>query len=235
MQTLPSSSSADDLDDSMLARAIAAGDRNAFEALMRRHNRLLFRTARSLLRDDAEAEDAVQEAYLHAYRAIAHFRNDAKLSTWLTRIVINESTARLRKANRRAEIIPLERDTPMENVDDETTIEGRRVEQPDHAALRGQMRRLLEANIDALPENYRVVFVLRAVEEMSVEETARCLELPSGTVRIRFFRARAMLREALARQADLATEEAFGFDGARCDRVVDRVLARLDSTPSGNA
>jgi RNA polymerase sigma-70 factor (ECF subfamily) len=200
--------------DEALVERVRAGDLAALEVLMRRHNRLLYRTARAILRDDAEAEDAVQEAYLHAYRALGTFRGDAKFSTWLVRIAANEALMRRRRTRCEAEVVPMDATIEMAAQAQET--------QGDH-----MLRRLLEKRIDALPEGYRAVFVLRALEELSVEETAAALELPEATVRTRFFRARALLREALAREIDLTMEDAFGFAGARCDRMVGKVLARI--------
>jgi RNA polymerase sigma-70 factor (ECF subfamily) len=213
-------------DNALIAQA-ATGDARAFEALMRRYNRMLFRTARAILRDDAEAEDALQEAYLQAYRSLASFRAEAKLSTWLARIVANEALMRRRKQTRRADILPMQSaDTPEVEQVMQTDSDNA----PDMRAARGEMRRLLEAQIDALPETYRTVFMLRAVEELSAEETASVLEIPAATVRTRLFRARSLLREALAQKIDLACEDAFSFAGERCDRVVAGVLARLSPT-----
>ena len=219
-------------DDTALARRVAQRDERAFEALMRRHNQLLYRLARSILKDDAEAEDAVQEAYIAAYRNIAAFRGGAKLSTWLARIVINESYMRLRKRKRRAAIVvPLEAadgaGTGREPSLEEEAMAGEMAERPEAAAMRAELRRLLERRIDALPEQFRVVFILRDVEELSVEETAECLDVPPATVRTRAFRARALLRESLSRDFDAATVEAFGFAGERCDRIVESVLERV--------
>jgi len=211
-----------DAPDAELAGRVAAGDTVAFEILMRRHNRMLFRTARAILRDDAEAEDALPEAYLQAYNAIGSFRSDAKLSTWIARIVANEALMRLRKQTRRAAIVPLQPGAaldPIPDTDMNTT--------PERSAEREQMRRLLEAEIDSLPDDYRTVFMLRAVEELSVEETADVLGIPLATVRSRLFRARGLLRAALAAKIDFAYEAAFGFAGERCDRIVANVLARL--------
>jgi RNA polymerase sigma-70 factor, ECF subfamily len=213
-------------DNALIAQA-AAGDARAFEALMRRYNRMLFRTARAILRDDAEAEDALQEAYLQAYRSLASFRAEAKLSTWLARIVANEALMRRRKQTRRAEILPMQ---SADTAQVEQVMETDSDNAPDTRAARGEMRRLLEAQIDALPETYRTVFMLRAVEELSAEETAAVLEIPPATVRTRLFRARSLLREALAQKIDLACEDAFSFAGERCDRVVAGVLARLSPT-----
>jgi RNA polymerase sigma-70 factor (ECF subfamily) len=215
-----------DASDAELARRVAGGENAAFETLMRRHNRTLFRTARAILRDDAEAEDTLQEAYMQAYQAMGSFRGEAKLSTWLARIVANEALMRLRKRTRRAEIVPLQSSAAIANFNEipDPSME----ESPENSAQRAQTRRLLEAQIDALPDAYRTVFVLRAVEEMSVEETAAVLRIPEATVRSRFFRARSLLREALATKIDLACEEAFAFAGERCDRIVANVMERIE-------
>jgi RNA polymerase sigma-70 factor, ECF subfamily len=213
--------------DALIARRIAGGDRDALRQLMRRHNQALFRVARSILKDDAEAEDAVQEAYLLAYGALGEFRGEAKLSTWLTRITVNESIARARKRKRGAEVIQLGADTPAGIAATAAHSDRHAPEQPEQDALRAETRRLLERNIGALPDAFRTVFVMRALEEMSVDETAAVLGIPVSTVRTRFFRARGMLRESLARDIDFAFEDAFSFAGERCDRIVAAVLARL--------
>jgi RNA polymerase sigma-70 factor (ECF subfamily) len=217
------------LGDHELAARAAAGDGPAFAAIMRRHNRLLFRTARSILKSDVEAEDALQDAYLRAWRAMDSFRSEAKLSTWLARIVINECLGRLRRG-RGAQVIPMEptadqqHDLMEERMEDDPDL------QPDRMAMRGEMRRLMESCIDRLPETFRTVFILRAVEEMSVEDVAVALELPEATVRTRLFRARGLLREGLSRDIDVATSDAFSFDGERCDRIVARVMQRAGLT-----
>ena len=214
--------------DEELVPLVARGDEAAFRVLMRRYNQKLYRTARAILRDDAEAEDALQDGWLQAYRAMPAFRGDAKLSTWLVRIVANEALQRRRKVRRTAEVIPM-------SIDDEAgerpVIAEARDESPSAApeteALRGEMRRMLEKRIDLLPDAFREVFVLRAVEEMSVEEAAAALEIPEATVRTRFFRARALMRAALERELDFAIDEAFSFAGARCDRIVAAVQSRI--------
>ena len=226
MTTSTSRATVDDLaSDATLAARVAARDAGAFETLMRRHNRRLFRVARAILRSDDDAEDAVQDAYLAAYRAIGTFRGDAKLSTWLTRIVVNEAYGRLRKAGG-ARVVPLPEMHDM-SEDDLAAPAGAAPERPDQAASRAELRRLLERHIDGLPEQFRTAFMLREVEELSVEEAATALGVPEATVRTRAHRARALLRAALAREIDIATLDAFGFAGERCDRVVARVLARL--------
>lgn len=220
------------LSDAEIVQAIRAGERHGFEWLMRRFNRVLYRTARSIVKNDAEAEDVLQESYLHAFQALHGFRGESSLATWLTRIVINEGIARTRKSARRAEIIDINGDIQWDDVErhqleSETRMDQAKVEQPDEAALRAETRRLIEAKIDGLPDVFRTVFMLRGVEEMSVEESASCLNIPEATVRTRYFRARGMLREALSREIDHGMESAFSFDGARCDRIVAATLARL--------
>ncbi|CAL8478460.1 RNA polymerase sigma factor [Caballeronia sp. S22] len=212
-------------DDLSIARRIVAGDRAAFDLLMRRHNRRLYRLARATLRNDAEAEDALQDAYLHAYRSMSQFRGDAQLSTWLSRLVLNECFARIRRSARRQNVIPIV-DAPdwVEQAEAMTSHEN---SAPDDALARSQVRALLERKLDALPELFRIVFVLRSIEEMTVEETAQCLNIPEATVRSRHFRARGMLRESLAQSFDLAERDVFEFGGARCDRIVERVLSKL--------
>ena len=205
----------------LLERA-RAGDTVALELLMRRHNRVLYRTARAILRDDAEAEDVVQETYLRAFRGIEAFRGDSAVSTWLVRIAANEALMRRRRRTRQAEVFPIDDNGAhlMESIAD--TAAG-----PEASALGAEVRALLERRIDALPDLYREVFVMRAVEEMSVEETSAALGLPEATVRTRFFRARALLRGSLEREIDEGLGNAFSFAGERCDRIVEGVLAAL--------
>ncbi|MDQ6640034.1 MAG: RNA polymerase sigma factor [Pseudomonadota bacterium] len=219
--------SADDEGDAALVARIVGGDRAGFEQLMRRHNSALFRSARAIVRDDADAEDVLQEAYIAAYRHLAEFRGEARLSTWLTRIVINQALGRLR-SRRRDNVIELLEDrvqsapAPMEEAMDEDHGAS-----PEVGAMRAELRRLLEKKIDALPLAFRTAFILREVEEMTIEEAADCLSIPAATVRTRVFRARALLRASLAEEMDLATGDVFAFAGARCDRIVAGVLARL--------
>ncbi|MDY0749002.1 RNA polymerase sigma factor [Paucibacter sp. R3-3] len=214
--------------DTELVQRATGGEAAAFEAIMRRHNRLLFRTARSIVRSDPEAADILQEAYLRAWRGIASFRAEAKLSTWLVRIVVNEALGRLR--SRDANVNPL--DVAVESTDAETQAMWHEDPDngPDRMVMRAQMRRLIEAHIDVLPDAFRSVFLLRAVEELSVEEVSEVLGIPEATVRTRFFRARSLMREGLSRDIDMATCDAFSFDGERCDRIVAAVLTRLPAS-----
>ena len=173
-------------DTELVARTLA-GDMRALKALMRMHHRMLFRTARAILRDDAEAEDAVQEACLQAYRALGTFRGESKLSTWLVRITANEALMRRRRNAKTAARMDVEPDELASGqAGPETTAHG------------GEMRQVLEARIGALPEVFRTVFLMRAIEEFTVEETAAALGIPEITVRTRYFRARKLLRKAMA-------------------------------------
>ena len=216
-----------DESDVALAASAAAGDVAAFERIMRRHNRMLFRTARSILRHDADAEDCLQNAYLAAWKSIGSYAGGAKLSTWLARIVINEALGRKRREARRAAVIPIESTADIEALADEAGDDARTERNPEAETMRHELRTLIERRIDALPEVFRSVFVLRALEELTVEETAALLDIPEATVRSRYFRARGLLRESLAREVDTAIDDAFAFDGDRCDRVVAGVLARI--------
>lgn len=211
-------------DEASLIRRVAEGDRSAFESLMRRHNRRLYRLARATLRDAKEAEDALQDAYLQVWRSIGQFRGDAALFTWLSRLVLNVCLARLRRDSRRQNVVNMVQATSTPEAEHVPAAESDR---PDQTLARGQLRELLERKLDALPEGFRVVFVLRSVEDMSVEETALALDIPQATVRSRHFRAKSLLRDALAQEIDLAERDVFDFGGEHCNRVVAAVLARI--------
>jgi len=221
--SLPSGAGADE----QLVAGIARGDQTAFESLMRKHNGKLFRIARAILKDDSDAEDVLQDAYLDAYRHIQDFRGDSQAGTWLTRIVVNQALMRLRKEKRRSVIIPFRGMRRDEAERGEADVADDKAESPSTRVLRAEIRRILERRIDELPLSFRTVFVMREVEDMSVQETAECLGISSATVRTRLFRARALLRESLARELDIAAADVFGFAGARCDRIVAAVLARV--------
>ena len=207
-----------------LVAAAARGEGAAFEVLMRRHNQLVFRTARSILPSDAEAEEATQDAWLNAWRALDRFRGESRFATWIVRITRNQALGRLRRPA--AQVIPLEAAMISPDRETQAALADEPHRNPEQELARAQMRRLMEARIDLLPEIYRTVFVLRAVEEMNVEEVSVALEIPEATVRTRFFRARSLLRESLAQDMDTAVTGAFAFDGARCDRIVSGVMAR---------
>jgi RNA polymerase sigma-70 factor (ECF subfamily) len=209
----------DPASDEAVVREVRAGDAARFEILMRRHNQRLFRTARAILRNDAEAEDVVQQAYLSAFAKLEQFRGDARFSTWLTRIAVYEALKRMRKQGRLSDL------DVVEAADDSRLSAPSRTPE-DHAAG-GELRALLEEAIDTLPESYRVVFVMRDVEELDTRETAECLELSEEAVRVRLHRARKALREWLYERADTLAADAFHFAGERCDRIVLHVLERI--------
>jgi RNA polymerase sigma-70 factor (ECF subfamily) len=207
-------------DETALIARVLRRDPEALAAFMRLHNRRLFRAAWGILRDEQEAEDAVQEAYLKAVAGLARFRGEAALSTWLTRIVINEALMRRRKPKR---IVPIEDNVvPLHRPEAENAPPS-----PEHDAMRGQLRAYLKSAIGNLPEEQRAVFVLRALEEASVEETAEILSLNPQTVRTRFLRARRRLQAGLLDELKLSLDDMLPFDGIRCDRLIARVLERL--------
>jgi RNA polymerase sigma-70 factor (ECF subfamily) len=196
------------LTDEDLVRRVVAGEHRLYELLMRRHNRRLYRAIRAVLRNDAEVEDVMQEAYVNAYTHLADFRGSAKFATWLTRIAVYEAFARLRKGKRFVQ----QEDDEMEDVKPT----------PEEASSDRELGRVLERAIENLPETVRTVFVLRAVEELSTSETAEVLDIPDDTVKTRLHRARGMLQKQL-----LDRSEVFEFHLSRCDRVVDAVFKRL--------
>ena len=216
-------------EDAALAARVAAGDLAAFERLMRLHNRRLYRLARATLRDEADAEEALQDAYLRAFKAIDQFRDESSLATWLSRLVLNECLGRLRRQGRRSSIVQLVSTDADERVEHEFMSHPSPGATPHDHAERSEIRAMLERKLDELPEAFRTVFVLRGVEEMDVSEVARCLGIPEATVRSRFFRARSMLRELLARDFDVAERDVFAFGGKHCDRLVAAVLERLQA------
>lgn len=214
--------------DAELVSLSLAGNDLAFAQIMRRYNRLLFRTARSILKSDDDTQDALQEAYLRAWRALVTFRAEARLSTWLVRIVANEALGRLRRnGTQTARIVPLSASVDADDETPEMQMQANPNDQPEPSVMRAQIRQQIEARIDTLPDAFRTVFMLRGVEEMSVEEVALVLGIPEATVRTRFFRARSLLREGLSRDIDMAVGDAFSFAGVRCDRIVAGVLAKI--------
>jgi RNA polymerase sigma-70 factor, ECF subfamily len=209
------------LTDAEVVARVLAGDGALFELIMRRYNQRLFRAARAILRSEVEAEDAVQQAYISAFEHLPQFHGDAQFSTWLTRITIRAALGRLRKLRRRGEVDLMPYDG------DRDTMSGPRDADPEHQAAGRELTTLVERAIDALPEKYRLTFMLREVQQLSTAEAADCLEVSEDVVKIRLFRAKAMLRDALAAHVGARAGDAFSFMGARCDRVVAAVLARL--------
>jgi len=209
--------------EKLLLRHARGGDREAFRAIMQRHNQRLFRVARAVVNNDDEAEDVLQDAYLKAFAAIAAFRGESGLNTWLTAITLNEARGRLRRRR------PSESLEVMEaNGDRIIPFPGMaEIADPEAEAVRSETRRLLERAIDGLTDEFRIVFMLREVEGLSVEETAAQLDLNPQTVRTRLFRARQSLRQSLVSTISNGMEDVFPFLGARCSRIADRVLERL--------
>lgn len=218
------------LDDAALVALVQRGDRDAFRQVMRRCNQRLFRVARGVVNDDAEAEDVVQEAYVHAYEKIEGFRGEASLLTWLTRIVLNAAYGRLRQRRATVGVEQIEAAQHDERVVAFPSRFGH--EDPAAAATRAQIRILVERAIDGLPEPFRLVFVLREIEECTVEETAAALDLREETVKTRLHRARRQLRVALHDTLATTLTDAFPFLGSRCERMTDEVLRRLDPSPA---
>ena len=208
--------------DTELLAALRGGSASAYTVLMRRNNQRLYRLARGILRDDAEAEEAVQEGYVRAFTHLDGFKGEASLATWLARIVVNEALGRVR---RRRPTVTL--DAVMELSADAAPILVRAEPTPEQAMARLELRRAIEKAVDALPPAFRSVFVLRAIEQMSIEETAACLGIPGETVKTRLHRANKLLRQSLTAQFGGLLDGAFPFLGARCDRLIARVLERI--------
>jgi RNA polymerase sigma-70 factor (ECF subfamily) len=210
------------LSDDEAVRRVLAGDRAVFEVLMRRYNQRLYRVARAILRDDSEAEDVMQHAYVQAYLHLGEFAGRASFSTWLTKIAVYEALARARRRNRDRPPVSF----PGSEEDAMSALPSPEPD-PEQQALRGELRGLLEAAIESLPPTYRHVLVLREVEGMSTAETAECLDLTEDVVKTRLRRARALLRDELLERAGVASSNAFSFHLSRCDRVVSAVFERL--------
>lgn len=210
------------LSDEEIVDRVRRGEAPLFEALMRRYNQRLYRSARCILRDDAEAEDVMQHAYVQAYLHMDQFAGRASFSTWLTKIAVYEALARVRRRGR-------ERRSETRAGSDEDTMSTLRSPTPDPETqmLQAEARALLESAIDTLPVPYRSVFVLREVEGLGTAETAECLDLSHEAVKTRLHRARALLRRDLLARAGVAAPSAFSFHEVRCDQVVAGVFARL--------
>lgn len=213
--------------DGQLAALARNGDRGAFRTIMQRCNQRLYRLARSVVHDDNEAEDVLQEAYARAFAAIGRFRGESSLFTWLSQITLNEARGRLRK---RRPTVALDALEAAQERGAQLIMFPRSgaAASPESEAARAETRRLIEAAVEELPEPFRVVFVMRAVEECSVEETAAQLGLLPETVKTRLFRARKLLRKTLSTKLVSSMTEAFPFLGERCQRITEAVLARLE-------
>lgn len=220
----------ENLDDLALARLCAARDRRAIQLVITANNQRLFRTAWSILRSRSEAEEAVQSAYLSAFAKIGSFEGRSGLSTWLTRIVINEALGRRRAEQRRRRRLDQEGIAVIDDYRD-ALMRGSQADSPDALVAREQIRGLIEKAVSQLPDVFRIVFVLRDVEGLSCEETAAILEVPEATVKTRLFRGRRRLQEMLAPELGTVLSGAFPFAGSDCAALTARVLAALDLPP----
>jgi RNA polymerase sigma-70 factor, ECF subfamily len=201
------------LTDAEVIRRVLDGDTALFEILMRRYNQRVYRAVRAVLRDDTDAEDVMQQAYLNAFTHLRQFAERAQFSTWLIRIAVNEALARTKKRDRFSPLMELEMESEMPD--------------PEKQALTTQMREVLESQLAELPAFYRTVLVLRDVEGLSTAETAECLEVSEDVVKTRLHRARAMVRDGLAKRAGITLDTIYSFGNARCDRVVANVMDRI--------
>jgi RNA polymerase sigma-70 factor (ECF subfamily) len=206
-------------DEEVVARVVA-GETLLFELLMRRHNQRVYRTVRAILGTDQDAEDVMQQTYLNAYSHLASFAGQARFSTWLTSIAVNEALGRRRKSGAAALRIVRSDDDPILEIRSNDP-------DPEQQVMTGELQHLVEEEIMALPENYRTVLVFRQVEGLSTEETAECLGVSTDVVKTRLRRARVMLREALLERAGVTFDRLFAFQAPRCDRVVAAVMAKI--------
>ena len=217
----------EELDDSQLVELAKSGNATVFRTIMQRHNRRLYRVARGILGHDADTEDVVQETYVRAFENLALFRGESTLSTWLTRIAINEALGKKRKRRPIADL------STLDMLDEQGEVRvlifpGANVNSnPETETSRAELRCLLERAIDELPDAFRIVFVMREIEQMNVAETASQLDIPPETVKTRLHRARRHLREALQERLGSALQDTYAFDGERCDRMTEAVLRRL--------
>ncbi|MGH7126051.1 MAG: RNA polymerase sigma factor, partial [Stellaceae bacterium] len=209
-----------EMGESELLSGLRAGRSSAYADLMRRNNQRLYRLARGVLGDDAEAEEAVQAGYIRAFTHIDSFKGEASVATWLARIVLNEAMMRQR---RRRPTVDID-DVSEQALDAEpAAVTTRREPSPEQALARREINRAIERAVDELPAAFRSVFVLRAIEQLSIEETARALGIPEETVKSRLHRANKLLRATLAENFGAIFEDAFPFLGPRCDRLVAAV------------
>jgi RNA polymerase sigma-70 factor (ECF subfamily) len=203
------------LADEEIVERVLGGETALFELLMRRYNQRLYRITRAIVGDEAEAEDVTQDAYVRAFEHLDQFAGRARFATWLTRIAVHEAYARLRRRGRQVDI------------EDSMPTLASRTAGPEQRAADQELGRAIESAVDAPPEVYRSVFMLRDVEGLSTAETAACLEINAETVKTRLHRARALLRNHISARVGAAVQDTFAFAGARCDRTVAAVMARI--------
>jgi RNA polymerase sigma-70 factor (ECF subfamily) len=219
---LPTAAPATLSDEEVVARVLD-GDTSLFEILMRRYNQRLFRVARGILTDDTEAEDVAQEAWLRAFRELAGFRGEARFATWLTRIACHEALAR---ANKRRRLVPINGGGDGGGEPPEPPAE---TPGPEREVASRELQALLQEAVEVLPDPLRTVFCLREIELLSTEETAEALGLTVENVRVRLHRAKRSLRQTLDERIGREVRQLYLFDGARCDRMVERFFAALDT------
>jgi len=213
--------------DSELLERARQGDAAAFDMLIRRHDKHLYRIARGVLSDDHEAEDAVQETYIRAFAGLRNFRGAASLRTWLTRIVLNEAIRRRRRRPSMVDLDALHAAQERTRRPIHSSALTARERDPERAAAQSQIRKMLEKAIDDLPAAFRIVFVMRDVEETSTADTASLLGIQEETVKTRLHRARRILRESLGQQLAAALKDVFPFERPRCDALVKRLSEQL--------
>ena len=212
-------------DDTACVQRALAGDESAFRAITQKHNRRLYRIARTILRNDADAEDAVQDAYVSAFANLASYRGESTLATWLSRIVMNEALGRLRRKRATVDLLALEQQPtaaeiiqfPLSTLNDD----------PERTMAQRQIIQLVEQATDNLPETFRLVFVTRVIEGMSVEETSELLGIKPETIKTRLHRARQLVRDQLEKEIGPVLMDAFPFDGRRCERLTEAVMKKL--------
>ncbi len=212
------------LEDEEIVRRVLGGDTAAFELIMRRYNQRLFRVVRSIIGDDAEADDVLQEAYLRAFRHLDQFEGRSTFATWLTRIAVHEAAARRRTRRRLRLVMPTDAE-----IDSRASHSVAR-DGAEEASLK-ELRHVLASAVDALPADLRLVFTLRLVERLSTNQTAECLNLTPSNVKVRLHRSRAMLRSWIDQRIGEEARRLYEFAGEYCDHVVRRVLERLSETP----
>jgi RNA polymerase sigma-70 factor, ECF subfamily len=215
--------------DIALLEDLRRGSRTATAAVVQQHNRGLWRIARGILGNDADAEEAVQDAYVRAFASLDAFRGDASLGTWLARIVINEALRRVEHRKPTVDLADVAEQLPLDHTGSATMASP---VGPEHAAAHAEIQRILEHAVDALPSEFRAVFMMRIVEQMSIEETAGLLGIPQATVKTRLHRANERLRTTLGAEFAAILEGSFPFGGARCEQMTQAVLARLAITPT---
>ncbi len=226
--TLAPATAQSELRDEEVVARVLAGETALFEILMRRYNQRLYRISRVILRDDGEAEDVMQDAYVRAYEHLNQFAGRAAFSTWLTRIAIHEALARKRRRGRMEEL------DALPSNGDAMSILKSSAPSPEAGTATAEARELLEQAIDHLPEAYRTVVMLREVEEMSVAETAESMGVSDAVVKTRLHRAHAMLRKELYARAKGRATDLYQFHAVRCDRVVKAVFAKIKERAEGS-